>query len=233
MSAKNILVTWDIDGTLILGNEAIGFHIESFHLACEELFGKCDSPEIFLGHSIDGMMDSVIISEMMEKLGVEPNEENLKKAQSTMEDIFIKTCTVAPIVPPGVEQTLEELSKHPNVTLAVASGNYPRIAWRKLEMCGLAKYFPDRIGGLGVVKERKDAVLLAKKTAEEKKGLKFDIFMHVGDTPNDIKAAQLAGAIPFGVRTGRVSYPTYPTPSYVFDNLIAGHDQFFKLLELQ
>ncbi|KAK8892161.1 hypothetical protein M9Y10_029384 [Tritrichomonas musculus] len=233
MSQKNILITWDIDGTLIIGKSTSRDHLEAFHLACENLFGKCDEPEKFLGHSIDGMMDSMILSEMIEKLGFEANEENLCKGQKMMEEIFIKNCQDTPEVPVGIADTLKELSKYPNVTCAIASGNYEKIAWRKLELGGIAQYFPDKIGGLGVVKDRKDALLLARKIAEEKKGLKFDIIMHVGDTPNDIIAAQKAGAIPFGVRTGRVHYPNYPTPSYVFDNIIVGHDQFMKLLELE
>ncbi|OHT07254.1 haloacid dehalogenase-like hydrolase family protein [Tritrichomonas foetus] len=233
MTAKQIFISWDIDGTLILGKDATKFHLEAFHLACEELFGKCDTPEVFLGHSIDGMMDSSILSEMITKLGHQPTEETLKKTQEKMEDIFIQNCTAIPEVPNGVVETLEQLVKYPNITMAIASGNYPRIAWRKLELCGIAKYFPDRLGGLGVIRERKDAVSLARKLAEEKKGHKFDIYMHIGDTPSDILAAQAAGSIPFGVRTGRVNYPEYPTPSYIHNNLIEGHDELFRLLGLE
>jgi phosphoglycolate phosphatase-like HAD superfamily hydrolase len=178
-------------------------------------------------------MDKGILSAMIKKLGFEANDENLSKAQSKMEDIFIASCTEKPEVPVGVIETLEALSKIPNITMAVASGNYPRIAWQKLELAGIAKYFPDRIGGLGVVVDRKDALVLARQTAEKVKNTKFDIVMHIGDTPADVNAAIQAGAIPIGVRTGRVSYPEYPGPSYIFANLVEGRDKIWELLELK
>lgn len=230
---KQVFISWDIDGTLILGTNATKFHLEAFKLACEELFGPCDTPEPFLGRSIDGWMDKGIIKAMIEKIGAEATEENIAKAQARMEDIFIETCTEVPEVPNGVIDTLEYLVKQPNVTMGVASGNFPRIAWRKLELAGIAKYFPQKIGGLGVVIDRKDAVVMARKNAEAITGKTFDIVMHIGDTPADINAAIGAGAIAFGVRTGRVAYPEYPTPSHIFANLIEGHDQLLKLLELQ
>ncbi|KAH0785416.1 haloacid dehalogenase-like hydrolase family protein [Histomonas meleagridis] len=231
--SKEVYISWDIDGTLILGNDATKFHLNAFHLACEELFGKCDTPEVFFGHSIDGWMDKRILAEMIKKIGFEPSEENISKAQTRMEDIFIETCTAIPEVCKGVPETLAELSSKPNVTMGIASGNFPRIAWRKLELCGIAQYFPQRIGGLGVFNDRKDAVLMSRKIAEEKTGKKFDIIMHIGDTPSDINAAIENGVIPFGVKTGRVHYAEYPKPSYIHEDLIEGHQELMKLLELE
>jgi phosphoglycolate phosphatase-like HAD superfamily hydrolase len=230
---KQVFISWDIDGTLVCGTNAITHHLAAFRDACAALFGPCDTPEAFLGHSIDGWMDKAILTEMIKKLGFEPNAENLAKGQAKMEDIFVATCSEKPDVPAGVVDSLEALSKYPNVTMGLASGNYPRIGWRKLENAGIAHYFPDRIGGLGVVLERKDALILSRETAEKVKNRKFDIVMHIGDTPSDINAAIQAGAIPFGVRTGRVSDAEYPSSGCVVANLVEGRDKLWELLELK
>ena len=79
---KNILITWDIDGTLICGSGAIKYHREAFAYACQQLFGQGKDPEELLGHSVDGMMDRSILSEMMTKLGHEPNEQNLRQRRN-------------------------------------------------------------------------------------------------------------------------------------------------------
>jgi hypothetical protein len=44
--AKSVFVTWDIDGTLVLGTAAIIYHLEAFKGACRELFGPCEAPEV-------------------------------------------------------------------------------------------------------------------------------------------------------------------------------------------
>jgi phosphoglycolate phosphatase-like HAD superfamily hydrolase len=80
--------------------------------------------------------------------------------------------------------------------------------------------------------ERKDDLLAARKQAEELKGIKFDIVVHIGDTPRDVNAALQVGAVPIGVRTGRVSYPEYPEPDSVFANIVEAKDKLWKVLEL-
>lgn len=229
---NEIFISWDIDGTLILGNDATTYHLEAFHLACEELFGPCDTPEAFLGRTLDGWMDKRILAAMIEALGHEASEENISRAQQRMEDIFIETCTYVPDVCRGVVALLEDLSSRANVTMGLASGNFPRIAWRKLELCGLAKYFPQRIGGLGVVNDRADAVRMSRAMAERVTGKRFDVVMHIGDTPSDINAALQNNAIPFGVKTGRIHYPEYPTPSHIHEDLVEGRDELMRLLKL-
>jgi beta-phosphoglucomutase-like phosphatase (HAD superfamily) len=230
---KQIFISWDIDGTLVLGTSATQYHLEAFKLALSELFGPCDTPEVFLGRSIDGWMDKGIMTAMLEKLGFPASEENIARGAARMEQIFVETCTEIPEIPIGIVDTLEFLSKQPNITMGVASGNFPGIAWRKLTLAGLAKYFPDRIGGLGMFIERRDALLTARKQAEELKGKKFDIAVHIGDTPRDVTAAVQAGAVPIGVRTGRVAYAEFPEPDSVFANIVEAKERLWKVLELE
>ena len=215
---KSVFISWDIDGTLILGTQSTIDHFEAFKRACEELYGPCDVPEKFLGHCVDGWMDKRILKAIIAKQGAEVTEENVERAMTKMQDIFCQISKASSEVPPGVFDALEVLSKMPNVTMGIASGNLPRIAWHKLELAGVAKYFPQRIGGLGVYQLRQEAVLAAKQMAEEKVGHGFDIHIHVGDTSNDSEAARAVGAISVCVRTGRVKYAEYGPDAYVFDS---------------
>ena len=227
---KKVFVSFDIDGTLVLCQQSTTDHLNAFKQAISELFGPADQPEIFLGHSIDGWMDKAILKAMIEKLGVEANEENLRKAMDRTQEIYCSIATEKAEVPRGIIHLLQELNKRPNISIGIASGNLPGIAWHKLELAGLLQYFPYRIGGLGEYFSRKDAVLAARQIAEKKKGITFDIAIHVGDTPNDGNAALGAGAIGFMVRTGRVNYPSYPEGCLVFNDVEDGFDEFMKLL---
>jgi phosphoglycolate phosphatase-like HAD superfamily hydrolase len=230
--SKQIFISWDIDGTLVLGTSATRYHLEAFKQAISELFAPCETPEVFLGCSIDGWMDKGITIAMLEKLGFSATDENINRVADRLEEIFTETYTEKVGVPVGIIDTLEFLSKQPNITMGLASGNFPGMAWRKLKLAGLEKYFTNKVGGLGMFIERKDGLLAARKQAEDLKGTKFDIVVHIGDTPRDVNAALQVGAIPIGVRTGRIAYPVYPEPDSVFANIIEAKDKLLKVLEL-
>lgn len=229
--SKKVFISFDIDGTLVLCEKNISYHLNAFKQAVSELFGPADEPEKFLGYSVDGWMDKNILKAMIEKLGFEATEENINKAMNRTEEIYCQIATQKVNVPVGIEKLLQTLCKMPNVVIGVASGNLPRIAWHKLELAGISKYFPDRIGGLGIYSSRAEALLAARHIAEEKKNTKFDVAIHVGDTPNDGEAALLAGAIGFMVKTGRVEYPSYPEGTIVYDNMEIGYSNFLELVQ--
>lgn len=232
--SKNILVTWDIDGTLIVGaDEAVFIHQDAFKQACEEKFGiKCDIPEKFLQISINGFMDQKILKLMIEKCGHQPNDDLMNELIKRMEELFVEKCDVRPQIPPGVLDLLETLSSMPNVVIGIASGNWPKIAWKKLELAGIDKYFrKDNIAELGYFDDRKDALIKARIDGEKLlNGNKFDVCIHVGDTNRDVKAAHDADFIAVAVKTGRNEYE-YPKPVYVFQDLKVGHDDFMKLIQ--
>jgi phosphoglycolate phosphatase-like HAD superfamily hydrolase len=233
MEDKQIFISWDVDGTLVLGPNHNQAHHQAFAAAITDLFAPLAvDPEIFLGHSVDGYMDSMIIAELLEKLGIEANEENLTRVQERTEEHY-KKLIVVPAVCPGIPEILEYLVRKKNVTIGLASGNFPAIAWLKLEVTGLLKYFPDRIGGLGTVRDRKDAILKAIAQGEKVTGRTFDVKIHVGDTLTDADAAMRAGVIPFIVRTGRRQFSEWPEGCTIVDNLVVGREQFFSRLGLE
>lgn len=176
-------------------------------------------------------MDVMITTEIFQKLGIEVTDYNLSHVQARTEEIYKETFDI-PTVCPGILEILEYLTALPNVTIGIASGNFPGVAWIKLEAAGLLKYFPDRIGGLGSVQDRKDAVLQAIHNGEQLKGVTFDVKMHVGDTPNDVDAALRAGVIPLAVLTGKRQFAKWPDGINIVNNLIEGRQKFLTLLNL-
>lgn len=230
--ARNIFVSFDVDGTMVL-YDTIEAHMSVFRDAVAEVAQRpCGFPSETLGYDVDGMMDRRILSLMLEKLDCPSSPENVERVEEIMQRLFQDRMTAIANVPAGVKKVLETLMRTENVTIGVASGNLPGIAWKKLENAGLLEYFPDRIGGFGIVADRKTAVRRAREIAEEKKGLKFDVVVHVGDTCADIEAALANGEKAVAVRTGLKKNLVYPEPCLVLNNLDEGFDDFISYIGL-
>ena len=231
--SRNIFVSFDVDGTMVL-YDTIEAHMSVFRDAVAEVAGKpCGFPTETLGYDVDGMMDRRILSLMLAKLDCLATQENIDRVEEIMQRLFRDRMTAVANVPAGVERVLKVLSEMDNVTIGVASGNLPGIAWKKLENAGLLKYFPDRIGGFGVVVDRQTAVRRAREIAEEKTGRKFDVVVHVGDTCADIEAALANNERAVAVRTGLKKNLVYPEPCLVLNNLEEGYDEFMKYIQAQ
>ncbi|KAJ4974711.1 hypothetical protein NE237_007885 [Protea cynaroides] len=106
-----------------------------------------------------------------------------------------------------VESLLQELSSKENVAIGLVTGNLEEIAWMKMESLDIKKYFTaPNFGGFG--SDHIDRGYLVKIAAERAEKLfhgGFDLRVHVGDTPNDIRAGEFGGALAVGVCTGAFS----------------------------
>jgi beta-phosphoglucomutase-like phosphatase (HAD superfamily) len=147
--SKQIFITWDIDGTLVLGISATQYHLPAFKLAISKLFAPCETPEVFLGCPVDGWMGEGIVIAMLEKLGFPATDESIARGTARMEDIFAETDSEIPEISVGIIDTLQFLSKQPNITMGLAAGNFCVIAWRKLTLAGLENCFPDKLVASG------------------------------------------------------------------------------------
>lgn len=227
---KKYLVTFDIDGTMLdFGGMNLN-HPRAFLQAFQEVFGVDAGKPGFFTENLDGWMDTKIAKWMIEKIGKEATEEVTKNFQTRVEDIYDQTAdTEKPNLLPGVACLLEKLNEMPNVCLGVASGNYPRIGWKKLQIAGIDQYFPDRIGAFGNNYERHEALSKAKELAENLHQCKFDYCIHVGDTPIDVTAAKKAGFIAVAVRTGNTKL-AFPDACYILNNLEEGYDRFLRFV---
>ena len=109
-------------------------------------------------------------------------------------------------VMPGVRQLLDALQARDDSSLALLTGNFSDGARIKLEYFDLWRYFA--CGAFGEdAHSRNDLVPVALTRARECgfPDVKPENVLVVGDTPNDVECALVAGATPVGVATGGYS----------------------------
>ncbi|XP_043704575.1 uncharacterized protein LOC122654515 [Telopea speciosissima] len=207
-SHKRVLVTFDVDGTLIrsTGPSSNRLHRRAFSHAFLHVFGIEGTIDVIEHH---GQTDPAVIMNTLVHYGVPSDvaSEKLPVLKSSMIEYaqeHAKDVGEGLEVLPGVESLLQALSSEENVAIGLVTGNLEEIAWMKMEGLGIKKYFTaPNFGGFG--SDHIDRGHLVKIAAERGKNLfpgGFDLRVHVGDTPNDIRAGEFGGALAVGVCTG-------------------------------
>ncbi|MHA1733256.1 MAG: HAD family hydrolase [Promethearchaeota archaeon] len=205
----NILVTFDVDQTLLAGNE---LHQAAFSHGFAEVFGV-DASITEVNHH--GMTDPLLILAVMQRHGfaeedVRPKIPLVAAAMTEYYEVHGAGEGEREVddsrVLPGVRSLLSVLVEE-GALVGLVTGNLEPIAWAKLERHGLGDFFPDRVGGFGSDHEdRAELVKLAVRRAEELARGRFeftgDNAYHVGDAPSDLRAASEAGVRGIGVATG-------------------------------
>jgi phosphoglycolate phosphatase len=150
------------------------------------------------------MLDPDILSRMMDAAGAGPREIRralpaiFEKAQALYvrrcPDLSDKTC-------PGVRRLLGGLQRR-GIPLGLVTGNLTRIGWRKMERCGLRRYF--RFGAFAeMARDRAGLARLAIRHARRQGWIqKSAVIVLVGDAPSDILAAKANRARAVAVHTG-------------------------------
>ncbi|XP_028552162.1 uncharacterized protein LOC110102354 isoform X2 [Dendrobium catenatum] len=183
---KRVMVTFDVDGTLIksTGNSSNRLHRQAFSHAFYQVFGLKDV-------SIDAIQ---VALERLPDLKARMIEYAKEHAQNIGEGLEVL---------PGVSSLLDALSSK-GVSIGLVTGNLEEIAWMKMEGLGIQKYFTiPKFGGFGTDHtERGELIKIAANRANKLYPDGFDLRVHVGDTPNDIRAAENGGALAIGVCTG-------------------------------
>ena len=105
---------------------------------------------------------------------------------------------------PGVERLLTTLAARDDTVVALVTGNLEPIAWTKMRRLGIYQHFTaPGLGGFGSDHTlRGELVKIAAQRCAEALGVEVGARFHVGDTPNDVIAAEYAGAVALGVTTG-------------------------------
>jgi len=211
------LVLFDIDGTLVLTG---GAGMRAMNRACEDLVRHEDA---LAGVTFAGRTDWSILDDILRNHGHTLDEillEELRRryVRHLAEEIQLPGRGVKDVMP-GIRELLDALSDRPDVRLGLLTGNFVEGARIKLEYFDLWKYFPWGAFG-GDAASRNDLVPIALARAREQgiEALSPRHVLVVGDTPNDIECAVVAGATPVAVATG----------SYTVDQLrSAGADIVF------
>jgi phosphoglycolate phosphatase-like HAD superfamily hydrolase len=200
MVQNNILILFDIDGTLVQGAKC---HYKAYIEGVKKFYGMEEHV-----HSINaaGKSDKLILQEILTLGGLTAEEiqKNFQNCLDFMTDYYLKNVQYENIrVLDGTAELLEELQRK-NVLLGLVTGNLELIAHAKLGRAGLDSYFS--FGGFG--SDNADRSLMVKKAlsiAKNQLGFKGDKIFVIGDTPRDVEAAQAYNLKTIAVATGMYS----------------------------
>ena len=198
------LILFDIDGTLCLTGRA-GWR--AMNRACRDVL---DTGDPMAAVEFAGRTDWSILRDVLAKYGRTLDMAMLADLRDRyvryLEDEIQQPGTGVKDVMPGIRPLLERLQAREDVAVALLTGNFVEGARIKLEYFDLWKYFPCGAFG-GDAANRNDLVPIALTRAREcgiVNGQPSEVLV-VGDTPNDVECALVAGATPVGVATGGYS----------------------------
>lgn len=195
--AKDTLVLFDIDGTLLTtgkaGEKALG-------IAFKKLFKK---DEFFSKVEIAGRTDSGIARELFALHGIEPSSEHLALFFATyLKELEQQLPANTGRLLPGVPELLRALQARPQVALGLLTGNLAKGAELKLTHYGVWHYF--EFGAFADDHHiRNELGPFACARAASRHGVEFQRVFVLGDTPHDIECGRAIGAKTVAVATGR------------------------------
>jgi phosphoglycolate phosphatase len=187
---------FDVDGTLI---RTYGAAREAFSLATHALLGQSDDLEDV---AFAGGMDPIILASIFSRHG------RSLTAQETARFWEIVRGRMSAVlaegrghVLPGVVDLLAAISKEPEWSAALLTGNTGAMARIKLGHFGLLDSFV--FGAFGdEAANRDELACLAVSRAKERWGVPPSRCVVVGDTPLDVQCARASGAKVVAVATG-------------------------------
>jgi phosphoglycolate phosphatase len=195
------LLLFDIDGTLLLTGRA---GLRAMVGAFEALFGV---PNAFEGVLMGGRTDSWLVSDALARWGLADTPDNHARFRAAYlprlaGEILLPGTGVKGVMP-GVRELLEAAAAHPQIHLALLTGNYREAASIKLRYFDLWNYFTfgayaedsaDRNLLVPIARERATTHGIPEAACAR--------VVVVGDTPHDMACAAVAGARSIGVATG-------------------------------
>lgn len=199
-----LLVLWDIDHTLI-ETRGVGGQVYA------EAFTKVTGRPLEKMPELAGRTEPVIFREALKINGVKPGEdlydhfaaEQARGYTARLDDLHARGRAL-----PGAAEALHALSERNDVLQSVLTGNTRPSAEIKLRAFNLDRYLDLDIGAYGTDDDtRANLVGIARRRAGKAHGLSFDdgATVLIGDTPNDVAAAQASGARIITVATGKDS----------------------------
>lgn len=188
----NVTLLWDIDGTLI--STAKGKAKDLFSRAVSAVLDREVEPVVSDG---EGRPDLEVLNLTFQHAGVEPTDEQLRAAVDALNSLSPQSLYEHERhLLEGANDALQECADQ-GLTQAIITGNTRQKALNKLGAFGLAKYFDTERSAFGdETHTRAEAVGLA---IDRNPG---STIICIGDTPNDIQAAQANDVAVIAVATG-------------------------------
>jgi phosphoglycolate phosphatase-like HAD superfamily hydrolase len=198
------IVLFDIDGTLVLTG---GAGVRAMNRACESLV-RHDSP--MTGVTFAGRTDWSILDDILKNHGHTLDDallDELRRKYVTHleEEIRLPGRGVKDVMP-GIRELLAALAARGDVSLGLLTGNFVGGARIKLEYFDLWRYFPwGAFGDDAFSRNALVPIAVARAKANGIGSIAAEDVIVVGDTPNDVECALVAGATPVAVATGSYS----------------------------
>lgn len=203
------VILFDIDGTLISNSISKQSEERRFAEAIRDVVGR--APVLTLRNSrfpdrFSGMVDPQISRILLNQMGL--SEEDVKcslpRVIARMGERY-KRLEKQIVLNKGVEPLLRLLTKSPNHVIGVVTGNILEVGSEKLSVTGIGSYFSERFYGDKYF-DRNRLVRAAVETCVAKHHLPSSHnVVIVGDTLNDVIAANSANATSIGVASGGLS----------------------------
>ena len=188
---------FDIDGTLLLSPDRT--HRYALHRAMLDVFGVETTID---GIAYHGKTDPGILRAALTRLGISEEIVDAKMAEAlevVRRDASEKADRIKPNVLPGIRDLLEFLRSERKL-LGVTSGNLEVVGWLKINAAGLRDYF--EFGCFADDYELREQIF-QKGITEARRRLGANATVcFVGDTPDDVRAAQKVGGRIIAVGTG-------------------------------
>ncbi|MEV4420766.1 haloacid dehalogenase-like hydrolase [Patulibacter sp. NPDC049589] len=202
-----LLLLWDIDGTLLL--RASASHAKAVWDALCAIHGLEDR-KLLRDQRMAGMTDGQIAREILTAAGIDA--ATVDRHAEAVQDRICTTYVPGDLethVSPGLEETLRVLWDRGDVVHSLVTGNFERVARRKLRAAGIGEWFDPRVGG-GFGSDHEDRLLLPA-TARRRAGAALlpddrpwpvERAIVIGDTPRDIACARHDGVRVIAIATG-------------------------------
>ena len=198
------LVLFDIDGTLVLTG---GAGLRAMNRALEDAFGHSNGLD---GIPVAGRTDWAILFDAVGRVGRSLDGTMLDDLRERYVANLAKEIEAPGQgrkgVMPGIREILEHLERRDDVLVGLLTGNFEEGARVKLAHFDLWRYF--RCGAFGGDAADRNALVPFAVERARSCGLPHiadaDVIV-VGDTPHDVRCAQVAGATAVAVATGSSS----------------------------
>ncbi len=224
------LLLFDIDGTLI---HTAGAGREAMESAFEKIYGLQNG---FHDIIMMGRTDPSILEEALKNHGLEWNDREVRDFREIYFQILesmIKAPKKGKCLCPGIQELLDRLSQHPDITLGLLTGNWKTSSFIKLRHFGIDGYF--HVGAYADDSARRDELVPFAIRRVEKlwgKPVRREDITVIGDTPLDVACARPHDVRTVAVATGSHSLKELKPcrPDHLFKNLKNTEEVFLALV---
>lgn len=189
-------IAFDLDGTLV--DTALGLTqaMDQALYALELPTAGEDKVEKWIGNGADVLVKRALTWALK---GEEPQEDQCRIARKLFDAFYAQTAEEGSFLFPEVANTLAALAEK-GLPMGLVTNKPTPFVLPMLERLGIAHYFKIIIGGDDVENKKPHPEALHK--VMEKLNLSAEELLFVGDSRNDILAAQAAGCCSIGLTYG-------------------------------